>query len=112
MDAKITLSFNQEIIKKAKAYAKEHKISLSRLAEFIFSKMIEDKSASLHALPIHNWVLALAEGELTYHHKPTSRKELKDEYLAKDYPINEPIDDWVMKVAETPEAYNKPKKKK
>ncbi len=114
MDAKVTLSFNQEIIKKAKAYASDQNISLSRLAEFIFSKMIEQKATALHALPISDWVQELATGDVTYNHKPKSRKELKDEFMSKEYIQEQPIDDWVMKVAEERASYkkNSPKKKK
>jgi hypothetical protein len=39
MDAKITLSFDKNVIEKAKAYAEENNISLSRLTEFLLSKV-------------------------------------------------------------------------
>ncbi len=35
MNAKLTLSFNEEVINKAKKYAEENDISLSRLIEFL-----------------------------------------------------------------------------
>jgi hypothetical protein len=39
MDAKITLSFDEAIITKAKRFADDNNISLSRLTEFLFSKV-------------------------------------------------------------------------
>ena len=39
MDAKITLSFDESVINKAKRFASEQNISLSRLTEFLLSKV-------------------------------------------------------------------------
>jgi len=52
MDAKITLSFNKSIIDKAKAYADKNNISLSRLTEFLLSKVTSNHYQSLEDLPI------------------------------------------------------------
>jgi hypothetical protein len=40
MDAKITLSFDETVIKKAKRYAENNNISLSRLTEFLLVKPV------------------------------------------------------------------------
>lgn len=44
MDTKLTLKLNQEIIEKAKAYASNKKISLSRIVEFYLQSLVSDKS--------------------------------------------------------------------
>ena len=47
MDKKLTLSLNQNIIKKAKAYAKLHNTSLSKMIEAYFDSLTkEDKGES------------------------------------------------------------------
>ena len=43
MDAKLTLKLNQEIIEKAKHYAAEKKLSLSRLIENYLSSLTSEK---------------------------------------------------------------------
>jgi hypothetical protein len=81
MDSKITLSFNEEIIKKAKKFAKEQNISLSRLTEFLYLQITSNKYKSLDELPISDWVKQLSEGEVVYNYKPRSRKSIKQEFL-------------------------------
>ena len=44
MDAKLTLKLNQEIIEKAKHYASEKKLSLSRLIENYLNSLTSDKT--------------------------------------------------------------------
>jgi antitoxin component of RelBE/YafQ-DinJ toxin-antitoxin module len=39
MDSKITLSFDESVISKAKKYAEKNNISLSRLIEFLLKKI-------------------------------------------------------------------------
>ncbi|WP_339606444.1 DUF6364 family protein [uncultured Roseivirga sp.] len=39
MDAKVTLSFDQEVIKSAKQFAEKNNISLSRLTEFLYRQL-------------------------------------------------------------------------
>ena len=80
MDAKITLSFNEEIIGKAKKFADENNISLSRLTEFLYSKITNSHYKQLEDLPVANWVSILAEGEVKYQKAAPSRKSLKKEY--------------------------------
>jgi predicted HicB family RNase H-like nuclease len=41
MDAKLTLSFNEEVVKKAKNYAANHNISLSRLVEHLLIQVTD-----------------------------------------------------------------------
>jgi len=81
MDAKITLSFDEEIIGKAKKFADDNNISLSRLTEFLYSKITSGHYKQLEDLPVANWVNMLAEGEVEYQKKTLSRKALKKEYF-------------------------------
>jgi len=41
MDAKITLSFDEDVIHGAKLFADRNNISLSRLTEYIYRNLIE-----------------------------------------------------------------------
>lgn len=81
MDAKITLSFDESVIKKAKHYAQNNNISLSRLTEFLLSKVVSSNHNSLEALPISDWVNMVAEGDVEYQTKPRKNKDLKKEYF-------------------------------
>ena len=47
MDKKLTLSLNERVIERAKVYAQDHKISLSRLIESYLSSLIENKSEEI-----------------------------------------------------------------
>lgn len=77
MDAKITLSFDQDVISKAKKYAVQNNISLSRLTEFLFRNITTNNYATLEGLPIADWVNRVAEGPAVYETKPRSKKQLK-----------------------------------
>ena len=46
MDTKLTLKLNQEIIEKAKIYASEKKISLSRIVEAYLQSLTSEKKDS------------------------------------------------------------------
>jgi hypothetical protein len=81
MDAKITLSFNEDIINKAKKFADSQNISLSRLTEFLYAQITSGHYKNLEELPVSSWVLELAEGQAEYKTKPKSRKAMKAEYM-------------------------------
>lgn len=80
MDAKITLSFNEDVIRRAKRFADKNNISLSRLAEFLLSKVTNSNYKSLDELPVSDWVNMVSEGEVEYVRKPRNSKQLKREY--------------------------------
>lgn len=82
MDAKVTLSFNQSIIEKAKTYAEQNNISLSRLVEFLLKKTTSGDYQSLEEIPIADWVNMVSEGTTEYQTKPKSRKDLKADYYS------------------------------
>ena len=81
MNAKLTLSFNEEVIKKAKKYAEDNDISLSRLIEFLLKKVTSTDYKSLEQYPIADWVNLIAEGKAEYQTK-RSRKSSKTEFFA------------------------------
>jgi hypothetical protein len=81
MDTKITLSFDQEVIEKAKAYAEANHISLSRLTEILLRRLVNSSQYDLEDLPVSAWVNELSEGEAQYLRKSRSRKETKKEYF-------------------------------
>lgn len=82
MDAKITLSFNAEVIASAKKFAEAHGISLSRLTEFIYSQLSVKNYRSLDELPISEWVSMVAEGEVEYKTEKRGRRQLKSEFYS------------------------------
>jgi hypothetical protein len=81
MDAKITLSFDEAIINKAKQFADAQNVSLSRLTEFLYSRIVSGHYKSLEDLPVSDWVSMVAEGAAEYKTKPRKRKDLKNEFL-------------------------------
>jgi hypothetical protein len=81
MDAKITLSFDEATIMRAKKFADANNISLSRLTEFLYSKMTQVRYKQLEDLPVADWVSMVAEGQVQYQRKVRSRQSLKKEYF-------------------------------
>jgi Family of unknown function (DUF6364) len=82
MDAKVTLSFDEGVVNKAKRYADKNNISLSRLVEFLLQKTTSGNYSSLEDLPISDWVNQVAEGEAVYQTKKKNRKASKAEYFS------------------------------
>lgn len=80
MDAKITLSFDQSVIDRAKQFADTNNISLSRLTEFLYTKITSGHYKNLEELPISDWVSIVSEGNVEYQTKAKSRKNLKQEF--------------------------------
>ncbi len=66
MDTKVTLSFDQEVISKAKDFAEQNNISLSRLTEFLYRRITEKQYINLEELPISDWVGMVAEEGAVY----------------------------------------------
>lgn len=61
MDSKLTLKLNQQIIEKAKRYATDHKMSLSRMVEAYFQSLITDKKED--GFEISPFVKSIATGK-------------------------------------------------
>lgn len=81
MDAKITLSFDESVISRAKKFAEARHISLSRLTEFLYEKITNGHYKSLEDFPVSSWVEDLASGRAEYKRKNSSRKAIKDEFF-------------------------------
>ena len=81
MDAKITLSFDETVIIKAKRYAEENNISLSRLTEFLLNKVTSKNYQSFEDFPISDWVCMVGQGQAVYETKQKKNKDLKAEYF-------------------------------
>jgi hypothetical protein len=80
MDAKITLSFDQDVISNAKKFADDNNISLSRLTEFVYLNMTTKNYKTIEDLHIADWVNMVAEGPVKYETKARSNKDLKARY--------------------------------
>ena len=83
MDAKITLSFDEEVIQKAKSFAEKQNISLSRLTEHLLRKITSGYHTNLEDLPVSDWVNMVSEGNVEYKTAKRSKKKLKEEFFAK-----------------------------
>ncbi|HYG52479.1 MAG TPA: DUF6364 family protein [Flavobacteriales bacterium] len=82
MDAKVTLSFDKQVIERAKKYAEKHNMSLSRLMEMVLDKITSNQYASIEDFPVSDWVMQVAEGPLEYTRKKKST-DLKSEYRSR-----------------------------
>ncbi|MEO8961599.1 MAG: DUF6364 family protein [Ginsengibacter sp.] len=82
MDHKITLSFDESVIARAKKYAANNNISLSRLIEFLLKKVTAANYENLEDYPISEWVSMVAEGPAEYETRAKrTRKKAKDEFF-------------------------------
>lgn len=82
MDAKVTLSFDEGVVNKAKRLAEKNNISLSRLVEFLLQKTTSENYSSLENLPNSDWVSIVSEGGAVYQTKKKTRKAAKAEYFS------------------------------
>ncbi len=80
MDTKLTLKLNQDIIEKAKEYAKSKKTSLSNLIENYLQKLTNDKKSNKRITPL---VKSLS-GVISLPKDYNDRKDYTD-YLTKKY---------------------------
>ena len=82
MDSKITLSFDESVIDKAKKYAANNNISLSRLIEFLLKRVTANNYENLEDFPISDWVSMVSEGPAEYQtNAKRSRKKSKEEFF-------------------------------
>jgi hypothetical protein len=82
MDNKVTLSFDKEVITRAKKYAADQNLSLSRLVEILLRRTTMEEYAALEDIPIADWVKEMSAGPIDYRTHKRSRKETKDEYFS------------------------------
>lgn len=83
MDNKITLSFDEAVIKRAKRYAANNNISLSRLIEYLLNKATSSNYQSLEDMPISDWVSQVSEGSAEYHTQRTRKASKEAFYNSK-----------------------------
>jgi hypothetical protein len=81
MDSKITLAFDSKVIAKAKAFAKQNQISLSRLTEYIYSQLTSEDFKTLEDLPIADWIDQVAEGKAEYVRTSDKNSSKKNEFF-------------------------------
>ncbi len=80
MDAKLTVCFDEEVIREGKAFAAEQGISLSRMLEYFLRKAVKSAGGgSYYNMPVAEWVADLAEGTTEYRTKPLTNQEIRDE---------------------------------
>lgn len=81
MDTKLTLKLNQEVIEKAKLYASEKKISLSRIIENYLNSLTSGKSTD--DIQISPFVKSLSSGiqiPADYDYKKDRADYLEEKY--------------------------------
>ncbi len=82
MSEKLTLTLNNHIINKAKKYAKQRHVSLSKLVEFYFSSLTSSKQTIQDALPpITNELSGLLDGITITNPKDSVADALIEKYL-------------------------------
>ena len=59
-------------IKKAKDFAEQHNVSLSKLTEFIYLRLGNKKYDTHDEMPISEWVNMVADGEIKYDSKTSA----------------------------------------
>jgi len=82
MDSKITLSFDKNVIEKAKKYAQKNNISLSRMIELLLDQITSHNYKTIEDFPVADWVNKISDGKATYKTKSKSRSQLKNEYYS------------------------------
>jgi hypothetical protein len=75
------LSFDEDIINKAKRYAELNNISLTRMIDHLLAKEVEEPYQSLEDFPIFDWVSMVAEGDAIYQTKKSKKITQKDEFF-------------------------------
>ncbi len=81
MDTKLTLKLNQEVIEKAKQYANEKKLSLSRLIENYLNALTSDKTNK--DLQISPFVKSISSGikiPADYDYRKDRADDLEEKY--------------------------------
>ncbi len=83
MDSKITLSFDKAVIERAKRFADNKNISVSRLVEMLLDKATTTNYPTFEEFPVAEWVgMMVAEEPAEYVTKKRTSKTLKAEYYS------------------------------
>lgn len=82
MDKKLTLSLNQQVIEKAKRYAKQHSTSLSRMIESYFESLTstEEHSNEVETTPLVQSLCGIIELPEDFDYKKSKAAYLNEKY--------------------------------
>ena len=80
METKLTLRLNRNVIQKAKNYAQNHKVSLSKIIESYLDSLTKQKTGEIEITPLVESLSGVIELPKEYDYK----KEYSD-YLNKKY---------------------------
>lgn len=82
MDKKLTVSLNQEIIEKAKEYARDHKTSLSKMIEAYFDSLTREyaDTDAIEITPLVKSLSGVVELPADYDYKKARTENLKRKY--------------------------------
>ena len=80
MDIKLTLKLEQEIIEKAKEYARLHNTSLSRIIENYLQKITNNSEAKETITPLVKSLSGIIELKKDFHHKKDYSEFLINKY--------------------------------
>lgn len=76
MDKKLTLSLNQQVIEKAKAYAQKHKTSLSKMIEAYFESLTGGGQPADEATPLVKSLTGVIELPADFDYKSAQARDL------------------------------------
>jgi len=79
MDTKLTLRLDENVIERAKSYARGHRISLSRMVESYLNSVTEQKSENIAITPLVQSLSGVIELPAGYDYK----KEYTDHLIEK-----------------------------
>ncbi|HRC31811.1 MAG TPA: DUF6364 family protein [Bacteroidia bacterium] len=80
METKLTLRFDSEIIDEIKRFAESKNISVSKLTEYLFTKVTAKNYKSLEDFPIAKWIDELAEPQIKYTKPGKKKKSIHKEF--------------------------------
>jgi hypothetical protein len=81
METKLTLRLNNEVIEKAKAYARANKVSLSKLIEFYLNSITKHDKVSKHTItPLVESLSGLIELPVDFDYKRAYRNHTNNKY--------------------------------
>ncbi|MEO6719719.1 MAG: DUF6364 family protein [Ferruginibacter sp.] len=81
MDVKFTLKLEQNIIEKAKVYAKSHRTSLSKLIENYLQKITNDNREEEKITPLVKSLSGIIDLRTDYDHKKEYSDFLMNKYM-------------------------------
>jgi hypothetical protein len=80
MHKKLTLSINEKVIEGAKAYARDHQVSLSKLIETYLNSLIENKPEDIEITPFVESLSGLVDIPHDFDYKNDYTDYLLDKY--------------------------------